>query len=74
LSLGQFVAAGEPMRLEGEGLVLREWTEGDLDVMVQLFDDPIVAWRTPLPSPFKRGWTLSSVWPELVGAIPCCSR
>ncbi len=46
MSLGQFVAAGEPMRLEGEGLVLREWTEGDLDVMVQLFDEPIVAWRT----------------------------
>ena len=42
------------MRLEGEGLVLREWTEGDRDVMVQLLDEPIVAWRTPLPSPFKR--------------------
>lgn len=54
MSLGQFVAAGEPVRLEGEGLVLREWTESDLDVMVQLFDEPIVAWRTPLPSPFKR--------------------
>jgi len=54
MSLGQFVTTGEPMRLEGEGLVLREWTECDLDVMVQLFDEPIVAWRTPLPSPFKR--------------------
>ena len=43
MSLGQFVTTGEPVRLEGGGLVLREWTEGDLDVMVQLFDEPIVA-------------------------------
>jgi len=27
MSLGQFVTTGEPVRLEGEGLVLREWTE-----------------------------------------------
>lgn len=43
-----------PVRLEGEGLVLREWTEADLDCMVSIFDDPTVAHRTPLPSPFTR--------------------
>jgi RimJ/RimL family protein N-acetyltransferase len=39
-------------RLSGYGLVLREWTEEDLATMVKLFDDPDVAHRTPLVSPF----------------------
>ncbi len=40
------------LRLTGEGLVLREWTEDDLAVMVELFDDADVAHRTPRVSPF----------------------
>ncbi|MFJ2646571.1 GNAT family N-acetyltransferase [Streptomyces sp. NPDC087420] len=36
----------------GDGLVLREWTEDDLPVMAELFDEPDVARRTPLASPF----------------------
>lgn len=40
------------IRLTGHGLVLREWTEEDLGTMVELFDDPDVAYRTPLVSPF----------------------
>lgn len=41
-----------PVRLDGDGLVLREWHEGDLEAMVALFDDPEVAHWTPLPTPF----------------------
>ncbi|MFC7643389.1 GNAT family N-acetyltransferase [Streptosporangium lutulentum] len=33
-------------------MVLREWEEGDLAAMVGLFDDPDVAYWTPLVSPF----------------------
>jgi hypothetical protein len=28
------------IRLQGQGLILREWTEDDLTTMVELFDDP----------------------------------
>ncbi|WET82186.1 GNAT family N-acetyltransferase [Amycolatopsis sp. QT-25] len=42
----------EQVRLEGEGLVLREWTEDDVAGMPALFDDPAVARFTPLASPF----------------------
>ena len=38
--------------LIGEGLVLQEWTEGDLRRMVSLFDDPDVAYRLPVAQPF----------------------
>jgi RimJ/RimL family protein N-acetyltransferase len=38
--------------VRGHGLVLREWRDADLPVMVGLFDDPGVAKWTPLPSPF----------------------
>ena len=41
-----------PVRLVGDGLVLREWEERDLPVMVELLDDPEVARWTPLPTPF----------------------
>lgn len=41
-----------PVVLSGLGLVLREWTEEDVPVMVELFDDPAIAARTPLPTPF----------------------
>ncbi|MFJ2029495.1 GNAT family N-acetyltransferase [Streptosporangium sp. NPDC087985] len=40
------------VRLAGHGLVLREWDDGDLAAMVGLFDDPEVAYWTPLVSPF----------------------
>ncbi len=42
------------VRLEGDDLVLREWSTADLDCMVELFDEPAIAYRTPLPSPFTR--------------------
>ncbi|GAA1902968.1 hypothetical protein GCM10009716_11100 [Streptomyces sodiiphilus] len=42
------------LRLAGEGVVLREWTSGDLTAMVELFDDPEVAHWTALSSPFDR--------------------
>ncbi|MFP3986504.1 GNAT family N-acetyltransferase [Streptomyces sp. E11-3] len=40
------------LRLSGEGLVLREWSDDDLPAMVELFEDPDVACWTPLASPF----------------------
>ena len=33
-------------------VALREWTAGDLRAMVEIFDDPEVAYRTPVASPF----------------------
>ncbi|MFK0248856.1 GNAT family N-acetyltransferase [Amycolatopsis azurea] len=42
----------DDVRLTGEGLVLREWTEDDVAYLPGLFDDPAVARFTPLPSPF----------------------
>ncbi len=40
--------------ITGLGLRLREWSDGDLPVMVELFDDAEIARWTPLPSPFDR--------------------
>jgi len=40
------------IRIAGMGVVLREWTAGDLPAMVAIFDDPDVAYRTPVASPF----------------------
>ncbi|MEU8271114.1 GNAT family N-acetyltransferase [Sphaerisporangium sp. NPDC049002] len=40
------------LRLSGHGLVLREWAQDDLPVMAELFDDPAIAYWTPLVSPF----------------------
>src|SRR3954462_11680838 len=40
------------IRIAGMGVVLREWTAGDLRAMVEIFDDPEVAYRTPVASPF----------------------
>ncbi|GAA5075038.1 GNAT family N-acetyltransferase [Streptomyces similanensis] len=42
----------ERIRLAGEGLVLRDWTETDLPAMPALFDHPDIAYWTPLVSPF----------------------
>ncbi|WP_329019162.1 GNAT family N-acetyltransferase [Streptomyces sp. NBC_01601] len=47
-----------PLQLTGYGLVLREWTSDDLVVMRELFDDPDVAHRTPLESPFGQAAAL----------------
>jgi len=41
-----------PLRIEGDGLVLREWTVADLPRMVELFDEPSIDRWTPLESPF----------------------
>ncbi|MGW3656925.1 GNAT family N-acetyltransferase [Streptomyces sp. NPDC005151] len=41
-----------PVRLTSHDLVLREWEETDLSAMVELFDEPEIADRTPLCSPF----------------------
>jgi len=39
-------------QLTGHGLILREWSDEDLPALRDLFDDPDVAYRTPLVSPF----------------------
>ncbi|QXJ23052.1 GNAT family N-acetyltransferase [Actinomadura graeca] len=38
--------------LSGHGLVLREWGDDDLEALVELFDDPDIAYWTPLVTPF----------------------
>lgn len=50
------------IELTGEGLVLRDWTEGDVAAMPDLFDHPDTAYWTPLVSPSTKpppvpGWT-----------------
>jgi RimJ/RimL family protein N-acetyltransferase len=45
----------DDIRLRGYGLVLREWTDQDVPLMVELFDDPAVDRFTPLHSPFDLG-------------------
>jgi RimJ/RimL family protein N-acetyltransferase len=40
------------IRLQCQGLILREWTEDDLPVMAELFDEPEVDRWTPLRAPF----------------------
>ncbi|MEV0125159.1 GNAT family N-acetyltransferase [Streptomyces sp. NPDC050703] len=40
------------IRLSGEGILLREWTEADLPALVELYDDPEIDRWTPVPSPF----------------------
>jgi len=47
-------ASSSQLRLSGHGLVLREWAEKDLPAMVVLFNDPDVAYRTPMVSPFDQ--------------------
>jgi RimJ/RimL family protein N-acetyltransferase len=45
--------SGPPaIQVSGLGLHLREWTDDDLSVMVELFDEPQLHRWTPLPSPF----------------------
>ncbi|MCA2217667.1 GNAT family N-acetyltransferase [Jidongwangia harbinensis] len=38
--------------LRGDNIALREWTEADLPQMIVVFDDPEIAYRTPIASPF----------------------
>ncbi len=52
------------VRITGSGLHLREWTDDDLHVMVELFDDPEFSQWTPLASPFD----LSAARAYLTGA------
>ncbi|MCN9242354.1 GNAT family N-acetyltransferase [Streptomyces sp. RY43-2] len=40
------------IRLSGDGLLLREWTEADLSALVEVYDDPEIDRWTPVPSPF----------------------
>ncbi|MBW5420097.1 GNAT family N-acetyltransferase [Streptomyces sp. BG9H] len=40
------------IRLSGDGILLREWTESDLSALVELYDDPEIDRWTPVPSPF----------------------
>jgi RimJ/RimL family protein N-acetyltransferase len=40
------------LRLEGEGIHLREWSEDDVPALVELYDDPEMARWTPVASPF----------------------
>ncbi|MFD0431779.1 hypothetical protein ACFQ60_45175 [Streptomyces zhihengii] len=52
----------EHLEITGEGLVLRDWTESDLDAMPALFDHPDIAYWTPIVSPSTRrppapGWS-----------------
>lgn len=47
-----------PIVIATHGLILREWAEDDVPVMQELFDDPDVAYRTPLESPFDEAAAL----------------
>ncbi|MFJ5834967.1 GNAT family N-acetyltransferase [Streptomyces sp. NPDC093089] len=40
------------IRLPGDGILLREWTEADLSALIELYDDPEMDRWTPVPSPF----------------------
>ncbi len=40
------------VRIEGDGLILREWSMDDLSTMVELFDEESIDRWTPLASPF----------------------
>ncbi|MER8033088.1 GNAT family protein [Streptomyces bauhiniae] len=46
------MTADGPPVITAHGLLLREWTPADLPVLRELFDDPDVAYRTPLAAPF----------------------
>jgi len=45
------IPAGEVV-ISADGLVLREWTQADIDSMVTLFDEESIDVWTPLESPF----------------------
>src|SRR4051794_16011160 len=41
-----------PLRLTGDGIILREWRSEDLDDLIAMLDEPDIARWTPMPSPF----------------------
>jgi len=41
-----------PLRIEGLGLVLREWSDDDVADLVAMYDDPEIDRWTPVASPF----------------------
>jgi RimJ/RimL family protein N-acetyltransferase len=41
-----------PITLSGNGIILREWRDDDLDELVAMLDEPAIARWTPMPSPF----------------------
>ncbi len=49
----------ERVELSGEGLILRDWAEGDLAAMPALFDHPDIAYWTPIVSPFDTAAALA---------------
>ena len=48
-------ASAGPVLVRQGGLILREWTNGDVQALVALFDTPEMDRRTPLASPFDEG-------------------
>ncbi|MEV0847682.1 GNAT family N-acetyltransferase [Streptomyces sp. NPDC049954] len=48
-----------PLRLEGHGLVLREWDDGDIPALAGLYEDPEIDRWTPVPSPFDESAALA---------------
>lgn len=48
-----------PLRLEGHGLVLREWDDGDIPALAELYEDPEIDRWTPVPSPFDESAALA---------------
>ncbi|WP_131737308.1 GNAT family N-acetyltransferase [Actinomadura roseirufa] len=46
------MSAQDTIELAGHGLVLREWRDDELEAMVAVFDDPAMAYWTPMATPF----------------------
>ena len=55
------------LRLEGDGIQLREWADGDVPDLVALYDDPVMARWTPVASPFDTGAALTYLADAWVG-------
>ncbi|MEU4799433.1 GNAT family N-acetyltransferase [Streptomyces sp. NPDC023327] len=41
-----------PVRLQGQGVLLREWDEEDIPALIGIYDDSEIDRWTPVPSPF----------------------
>ncbi|TDD91704.1 GNAT family N-acetyltransferase [Actinomadura rubrisoli] len=48
------MTSSDAVELIGHGLVLREWSEEDLDALTAMFDDPEIAYWTPVAAPFDK--------------------
>jgi RimJ/RimL family protein N-acetyltransferase len=44
--------SAEPVTIDGDGLVLREWAPSDVPALVTLYNTPEMDRRTPVPFPF----------------------